>query len=346
MLVEDWAMAMEMATSLTLLQNSPKSIAHIEEINFVLSRIFLFQNTSKSAINMASKSAFKYPAQTNVWIALADLLCRVGKQKTGLRLLNSTYYSGSDSQKSSLILGASKMQNESNSKKHFAKAVFMIPNSSEGWVGLSSSISNPKIAEKALMNAECVNKSTTFGPWISIFYCFKKLQLIENVEECGQYIEILDNIATETVSSRQKQAALIVLNQYLLLVGDAENAAKSLKQAIGSSGGSPDFGLYIDLARLYVDNGNIEAAVACMEKQVEISQNCTSLLNLAFVLIRTKDYEKASNIAQKALLKEPNSISAMYLKALCDKKRLKPMKHLERLQNSALPKSLLALIEA
>ena len=317
---------------------------YLDDMNFVLSRMFLLQADIKTATNFASKAVLRYPTNYSLWIEMADLLCRLGKSKSGVRCLNPADYSGLNYCEASSVLGSSNLKNRVASKRNFSRAVLMNPHNAKNWLGLAISCEKPAIVQKVLLSAECTNLSTLFAPWISIYFTLYKLREIQHPEECGQFIEMLDSIASEAPFARQKQAAYLVLSQYLFYLGDIVNATESIKQGIASCQNNElsgeDFGIFAQLCHSYLEAGNLNAATKCIDKLSESNSSC-ALLESAIHYLRINDIDRAESMVRKALLKTPNSLPAKYIRAVIDKKRNKPAKFLDQIKNSTLEPALI-----
>ena len=349
LILEDWEMAKKMTTYLLSLELQ-KNIDTWREINFVLSSTFLLQGNIKTALNFISRAVPHSPANPSVWLDLVSMLCRTGKQTVGLRMLGLSKNTGTDHQRACFLSGASLLSMDSKkSQRYFSRALFMEPRSSKNWLALGMSCENARLQQKVFLNAESINNSHLFFPWISIYYCLAKLNDVKAPDELYQYIEMLDTIATSASSKRQRQAAYIALSRYLVAVGQYDHAMMSIRQAFNfiakNSLESQDMGILSELSALYLARGNVSAALKCLELEAE-TPTTASMLQLAIIYIRLGDYAKSADIAGKAIMRSPNSLVAKFVKTAAEKRRGRDLKYLDLLRSgSSLPDELLDWLE-
>lgn len=365
---EDWTLAQTAAAELLKLEPHTKD----EEVDLVLSKMFLLQGQSDTAKRFLAKSVHRYPWKSELWSRISEFLYQnvptdsvaLMTSNTALKLeylSNSTHRNDSivgsvlSFAQSRQVAGLVQLSAGKPSRAHLSRAVFMNPSNADHWQALSIELSSHSdeaslnLSKSMADNSVCVAKSDAQAQWAQIISC----NAIVELHSFGDFgltacMSILDAIASQTIGVIQ-QMAFMVLGKLLYILDDLPSSIQSLKQSILLQN-TPWVEPILQLASVYEKSGRLLACKCCLEYACHNSPSLISYLNLAMLSIKLGDYSSAfGNTNEAAKLAE--STTTKYLQTLImtkmdsekNEKRIKKNK-LALEENGDIPLDLMGLI--
>jgi tetratricopeptide (TPR) repeat protein len=334
-LTEDWTLAQSAAGELLKLE--PHATArHDDQIDYILSRMFLLQGDVTVARRFFAKSVHRYPWVAIRWTNYAEFVSIHSHEIHSAQRLNSCaeslvsrrfssqYTNVNAENRDSKVYRTTGMialmeGNEVNSKSNISRAVMMNPQDSGNWLALGMerlSQQDTDLAKRCSDAASLLSTVPEDVAWSQILSCNADLQ--EPIEsDFSESIQILDSIASNH-SGFLQEVAYATLGRTLYAVGELESCLQSMKQAITMSLQSTHHWIapFLFLASIYVQLHRVEAAVKLYHMAQETSKDHTPLVFESLIMIRKKEYSKALDLLNSAVETMPESISIKYLQTI------------------------------
>jgi tetratricopeptide (TPR) repeat protein len=334
-ITEDWTLTQSAAGELLKLEPHV-TVNHDDQIDYLVSRMFLLQGDVTVAQRFFAKSVHRYPWLANRWTKYAEFVAIhsheiIFAQKLGIcaESVSSIRFSsqitrsrdgGSNSKVFRTTGTISLMEgNAENAKSNLSRAVMMNPQDFGNWLALGMeriSRQDTKLAKRCSQVASLLAVTPENVAWEQILSAAVDLQSPAETN-LVETIQILDSIASNH-SGFLQEVAYTTLGRTLYASGELDSCIQSLKQAITLSLQSTHHwvGPFLFLASIYLQLNRVDAAILLYQTARETSKDRTPFIFESLVLIWKKEYSKALELLNVAVETMPESISIKYLQTI------------------------------